>query len=569
MQKASLWAVSIVCLMMAATFGGCIEWFGESEKDQQGGVQATGKQYELERSDFFITMSDGVKIDCLRLTPIAPEEEIPENGWPAVIFIHGAGGSKNASMSNDPGFGSPPKNFTCSDIAKWGYVVLSYSVRGQGNSEGYGRVADPRQVEDVSEIMTWLCNNPAVDKNNIACLGGSQGGCTTWMAAINDDRFKTVVPIAAAVDFYQMTHPQGCVHITDDPTGVLKLTMYAVFVSAVEAAGHSMNETQMAELAQEMTAGITETGLETVKEYYRARSPYENMDRIKCPVFVMGGWYDFIFTADHTIWLYQHLNTTKKMYIGGGYHFGDGSTEEDDFRNKVTMDWLDYWLKGIDNGVMDDPIVYSIPPYWPGTTSGEWIHKYSDVWPPESTKEIKFYLHADGTLSENAPAQDETTKTFVNTYATEGLAVDSIVGMVPVPNQIQPTLTSSLDTASYASDPLERDVELTGTAILDLNISSTGSEYNLAPMIWEVCEDGSVVFVMRGAYRVSDASAGETKYTSFSPFPFSHTFRKGSRIQVTISNVDFPLFMPCRMPSINTIYHDAARSSSITIPFVY
>src|SRR5207244_11895970 len=80
--------------------------------------------------------------------------------------------------------------------------------------------------------------------------------------------------------------------------------------------------------------------------------------------------------------------------------------EEDGHRSGIYLDrplyqyqdeslrWFDYWLKGIDTGVMDEPPIRCfIPP------TGEW--KILNDWPPPEARWTTFYLHKDEILSEH------------------------------------------------------------------------------------------------------------------------------------------------------------------------
>mgnify|MGYP003693847587 CR=1 FL=1 len=59
-----------------------------------------------------------------------------------------------------------------------------------------------------------------------------------------------------------------------------------------------------------------------------------------------------------------------------------------------SLRWFDYWLKGIDTGIMDEPPIRCfIAP------TGEW--KNLSDWPPPEARWTTFYLHKDGMLSEH------------------------------------------------------------------------------------------------------------------------------------------------------------------------
>ena len=65
----------------------------------------------------FVRMDDGVRLNTSVFVPDGPE---PPNGWPAIVFVHGLGGSKTSASAQR--------------AASRGYFGLAYTVRGQGNS---------------------------------------------------------------------------------------------------------------------------------------------------------------------------------------------------------------------------------------------------------------------------------------------------------------------------------------------------------------------------------------------------------------------------------------------------
>ena len=70
------------------------------------------------------------------------------------------------------------------------------------------------------------------------------------------------------------------------------------------------------------------------------------------PVYNWAGWYD-MFPKDALLW-YSNLTNPKKIVIGPWAHPELGSLDLD----TEVLRWYDYWLKGIDNGVMSEAPIY-------------------------------------------------------------------------------------------------------------------------------------------------------------------------------------------------------------------
>ena len=76
--------------------------------------------------------------------------------------------------------------------------------------------------------------------------------------------------------------------------------------------------------------------------------------------------------------------------------------------NEMILRWFDYWLKGIDNGIMDEPPVKIFV-----MGKNEWRNE--NEWPLQRTQYSKFYFHSqtgantllgEGLLDRNAPGQE-------------------------------------------------------------------------------------------------------------------------------------------------------------------
>ena len=81
------------------------------------------------KQDAKVTMDDGVQLGTTLYLPDGPQ---PTAGWPGVIMLHGLGG-------NRLGMNILAETYFVSQ----GYAVLTYDVRGHGDSGGYVTIAGP------------------------------------------------------------------------------------------------------------------------------------------------------------------------------------------------------------------------------------------------------------------------------------------------------------------------------------------------------------------------------------------------------------------------------------------
>ncbi len=122
-----------------------------------------------------------VKLDATLYLP----EQTPA---PAVIVAHGFGGSKK-SVDGD-----------ARELARRGFVVLAYSARGFGRSEGRIGLNSPAyEVADASKLVDWLGERPEVTQDGagdpkVGVTGGSYGGSLSLLLAGTDKRVDALVP---------------------------------------------------------------------------------------------------------------------------------------------------------------------------------------------------------------------------------------------------------------------------------------------------------------------------------------------------------------------------------------
>lgn len=320
------------------------------------------------------------------------------------------------------------------------------------------------------------------------------------------------------------------------------------------------------------------------------RDAYNVEDKINVPGLHWGGWHDLF--AQGNLEAFQHAqknvgNQRLIMYNGG--HNGAGAP----LPYNPVYRWFDYWLKGTDTGIMDEPpILYFRMVDYP-TRSGDW--QYADKWPlPDVEKEV-YYLHSSGTLSTHFPNHKENSQTYLydpnnpvptmggrNLYITTG-SMDQ--------RSVEPPNRS--DVLVYTSDVLENDVEVSGRVKVFLHASSNCKDTDFIAKLIDVYPDGKTMMILDGVIRARyrESLKHETLMHPGQKYEFvidlgdtSQLFKAGHRIQVDISSSNFP--RRDRNPNTghalyvidtaadakvaqNTIYHDGRHPSYVVLPIVH
>jgi putative CocE/NonD family hydrolase len=147
----------------------------------------------------------------------------------------------------------------------------------------------------------------------------------------------------------------------------------------------------------------------------------------------------------------------------------------------------------------------------------------------------------------------------------------------------------------YTSAPLEADLEITGTPVLTVEMSSTASDGALHAYLEDVSAEDKVTYVDEGILRVIDRKEVDPNNLPYQPsgpvhsflrkdaqpltpgkearirlalYPTSVLLRKGHRIRLALGGADAGLFQ--RYPADGTptwkIYREAQKASFLDLP---
>jgi len=106
---------------------------------------------------------------------------IPSENRAAIILLHGYGSNRLTMISR------------AEVLARHGYGVLLYDLRGHGESEGEVRAFGWQDLKDVKTALEFLSNCEEVDPNRIGILGFSIGGQIAIRAAADYEQIKAII----------------------------------------------------------------------------------------------------------------------------------------------------------------------------------------------------------------------------------------------------------------------------------------------------------------------------------------------------------------------------------------
>jgi putative CocE/NonD family hydrolase len=278
--------------------------------------------------------------------------------------------------------------------------------------------------------------------------------------------------------------------------------------------------------------------------------------------------------------------------VVGERDMGDARFDYDE----LYIDWLDHWVKGEANDVLDMPKVrfYDM---------GEQAWQEDEVFPPTGTAMRDLYLssdegansrHGDGKLGSEPP-----TTAGSDTYEYDPMQpVPTLGGGACCMGDYPGTSAGSFDQSEiqlrhdvlvYTSPVLEEDLAVSGFVEAELWVSSDAPDTDFTVKLLDVDPAGKAWnlddTIFRARYREGwendvRMEEGGVYKIEITPMVTSNTFKKGHRIRVEISSSNFPRYdrnlntggnnfdetEPAK--ANNVLHHSPEHPSRIRLPVV-
>ena len=290
----------------------------------------------------------------LDATLFLPSQRTPA---PAVVLAHGFGGSKTDETPD------------ALALARHGYVVLAYSARGFGASDGQISLDAPQfEVRDAQRMIDLLAERPEVLRDGpgdprVGFAGASYGGALALLVAGYDPRVDAIAPAITWNDLQQSLIPQSAAGMSAAaPTGtvgVFKRLWAGLFFSTGslgplagpgEPAAADV-PTTCGRFAKDVCAAYQQTAATgqptpAILALLRRSSPATIVDRIKAPTLLLQGEADSLFplsqASANASGIAARGTPVKLVWYGGGH---DGGVPESGRLRALTTSWFDHWLK--------------------------------------------------------------------------------------------------------------------------------------------------------------------------------------------------------------------------------
>jgi putative CocE/NonD family hydrolase len=240
----------------------------------------------------------------------------------------------------------------------------------------------------------------------------------------------------------------------------------------------------------------------------------------------------------------------------------------------LQLRWFDRWLRGIKNGIDEQPPVELF-------VMGQNRWRSENEWPLARTKYTPWYLQPDRGLGPE-PAVGAHSDAFAydprNPVPTRG-GNHLLPAHYPRGPVDQREVEARADVLTYTSPLLEHDLEVTGPVAVKLWAVSSAPSTDFTAKLVDVFPDGRAFNVCDGIVRVKEG-AREPREHIIELWATSNAFLRGHRLRVEISSSNFPRFDRNLNTGLSgrdsgetavaqqTIFSGADRASCIVLPVI-
>lgn len=508
--------------------------------------------------------------------------------------------------------------------ASKGYMVVSQDTRGRWQSGGEFSPFR-HEMEDSFDTVEWAAKLPG-SSGKVGMYGFSFGGITQlYAAAARPPHLACICPGFCSPQMYEGWAYNGgafalafnlswALYLSADTARRRGLAQYEATIWKALSSMHDWwqwlpMETFPLLRAHDLAPYFFEwLDHPAYDAYWQRWSLERHYPLISVPALHIGGWYDIF--RDGTLLLYEGLREhggkgareNQKLVMGPWFHtpwsqvlnacdLGGAAGNRVD---AIQLRWFDHWLRGVENGVMDEPRSgYFV--------LGENAWRKDAGWPPAGTAPVPFYLRSggmanslsgDGTLSADPPVrEDPDVFVYDPRFPVPSLGGQSccLLGITPMGPADQ-RLAESLNSVLVYSGPLLREpVTVAGRVGAVLWVATDAPDTDFTVKLVDVFPDGRAINLTSGILRMQYRDSrenpsllvpGEVYRIRVDGGSTAATFRPGHRVRVEISSSNFPCWdrntnsgnnpMKDTYGEIRTatqqVFHDRDRPSHVLLP---
>jgi uncharacterized protein len=514
--------------------------------------------YKAVSEKAFIPMRDGVKLGANLVRPDRPD---PHTRYPALLTYDPYRATEGDSL---PRLGY---------FAEHGYYGVHVDLRGTGMSQGreVPNQYSEQERRDAEDVIAWLAEQPW-SNGNVGMFGTSYSGYNSiQLAMLKPPALKAIIPTFSADDVYT-----DCIVYYDGALQCEALARWPFFMIALSGLPGPPDyncDTPETQYRVEQEPWIFDMlRHQTNDAFWQRFSLRPHYEAIEIPVMMVAGWLDQC--TDSFSRMMEHLTVPTRAIVGPWTH-GIGLPGPAINIQYESLRWWDRWLKGIENGVTDEPplSMFVNHSYKPGLDlkeiPGQW--RYEDGWPAARVRDISFIPQPDGVLAKKKRTDMRRDLPYKPSVGmTNRYRCPHNEAELPIDQRADDDYSMCFDT-----EHLTNDFEILGHPRAELHVSGTAPVANWIVRLCDVAPDGTSTLVtkgiLNGTHRISHINPtplvpGEIYEVVIKLKVVSWVFPKGHRIRFAVSNADFPNLWPSPYSMTTSLYVDKEHESQFFLP---
>ncbi|WP_455660327.1 Xaa-Pro dipeptidyl-peptidase [Pradoshia sp.] len=443
-----------------------------------------------------------------------------------------------------------------------GYAVILAESIGTGKSEGCPTTGDEREVLGTKAVIDWLNGRAKAyagdggevsadwSTGNVGMTGTSYNGTLpNAVAATGVDGLKTIIPVAAISSWYDYYRANGAVIA---PGGYQGEDTDNMAEAVLTRENPQVCKDVIAELKAEQDR---ETG--DYSEFWADRDYVKDAKNIEASVLVVHGLNDWnVKTKQFSQW-WEALgenNVPRRLWLHQGGHSSPSGNNWPQLQNR----WFDYYLYGIENGVMNEQAVDI------QREDRTWTKEAS--WPAAGSAPTRLHLTGTGNglgklHLKPVPNQPHNKQTIIDDPMKRA---NTLIA--------NPELNSS-NRLAYMTPALTDSVRLSGTPTVSIRASIDRPVANLTALLVDY-STSSPVIVSRGWMDPQNLQSDERSrslapgkdYTfEWDMEPKDYVFKAGHQIGIVLIASDYDYTI---RPKAGTNINVIPTRSEITLPIV-
>jgi len=418
-----------------------------------------------------------------------------------------------------------------------GYAVVLGEGIGSGRSTGCATSGDFQETLSTVAVIDWLNGDARAfnldgeevfadwSTGNVGMTGASYNGTLATAAATTGvEGLKTIVPVVAISNWYDYYRANGAVVA---PGGYQGEDASVLADAVTTRANGEVCDPILEEIVEDEDRSTGD-----YNEFWDDRNYLNDVKNIKASVFIVHGLNDRNVRTKQFSQLWEAIgeeDVPRKMWLHNRGHSGAGNQNN---WAETQHKWYDYWLYGLENDIMEEPMVDV------QREDNSW-QKQED-WPHVDMQSTKLYFQpeSEGTGSlHTSPVRNQphNKQTLTDAPTTN-------------PN----TLVANPDTThdnrlAYTTEVLAEPVQMSGSPEINIRASLDQPVSNLTAFLVEYKSDGSQTVVTRGwmdaqnihgADRSISLVPGRDYTFEWDLQPHDYVFNEGSRIGVVVMASD-------------------------------